>query len=493
VSTSASSSSGSSLPPSSGGGGTVTVPQGANLQAYIDAAQPGDTILLLPGVTYSGSFILPAKSGSSFITIKSAASASGLPGDGVRVGPQDASQLPKVQGGFAGGPAFVTAPGAHHWRLQWLEIVSTYAENNLIELGDWSSGQSSLSQVPHDIVIDRCYIHGDATNGQKRGIALNSAATWIVNSYIADIKSPEEDTQAIAGWNGPGPYTIENNYLQGAGEVVLFGGGDPYIENLVPSDISIRFNRITKSTSWRGQNWVVKNLIELKNAQRVVIDSNVIENNWAAAQDGFAIVFTPRNQDGRAPWSVVQHVQVTNNVIQHVAAGFNILALDASTYQVTNDIAIRNNLILDVSRANWGGSGWMMVTQGGDNVVFDHNTVFSDGTSVVWADVRPVTGFVFTNNIIPDNAWAIMGTNATEGSNTLSAYYPGAVFQKNVIIAGNSGLYPSGNYFPSSLSAVGFSDIGSSNYGLSSSSPYRNLATDGTDIGCLVAATSFGR
>src|SRR4029079_8835004 len=101
--------------------------------------------------------------------------------------------------------------------------------------------------------------------------------------------------QAIAGWNGPGPYTIENNYLQAAGEVILFGGGDPYIQNLVPSDISIRYNRVTKSTSWRGQSWVVKNLIELKNAQRVVIDSNVIENNWAAAQDGYGIVLTPRN------------------------------------------------------------------------------------------------------------------------------------------------------------------------------------------------------
>jgi Carbohydrate binding module (family 6) len=485
----------SALPPSpsGGGGGTVTVPQGANLQAYLDAAQPGDTLLLLPGVTYSGNFVLPAKSGSSYITVKSAADPSSLPGDGVRVGPQYASQLPKIQGGFAGGPAFVTASGAHHWRLQWLEIMSTYVENQLIELGDSSSAQSSLSVVPHDIVIDRCYIHGDPNNGQKRGIALNSASTWIVNSYISDIKSSQEDTQAIAGWNGPGPYTIENNYLQAAGEVILFGGGDPYIQNLVPSDISIRYNRVTKSTSWRGQSWVVKNLIELKNAQRVVIDSNVIENNWAAAQDGYGIVLTPRNQDGRAPWSVVQHVQVTNNVVQHIAAGFNVLALDATTYQVTNDIAIKNNLFLDVSKANWGGSGWLMVTQGGDNIVVDHNTVFTDGTSVVWADVAPVTGFVFTNNIIPDNAWAIMGTGSTEGNSTLNAYYPGATFQKNVIIGGNSGLYPPNNYFPGLLSAIMFLDPGSNNFALSPQSPFKNLATDGTDIGCLVSALSFNR
>jgi hypothetical protein len=294
VDVSSSSSTSSSL--GSGGGSTVTVPQGANLQSYLDAAQPGDTLLLLPGVTYVGTYTLAAKPGASYITITSAAPAANLPGDGVRMGPQYAAQLAKIQGGYAGAPAFVTAPGAHHWRLQWLEIVSSYTENNIIELGDASSAQNSLSQVPHDLIVDRCYIHGDPTNGQKRGIALNSASTSIVNSYISDIKSAQEDSQAIAGWNGPGPYTIENNYLEAAGENFLLGGADPYIQNLVPSDISFRFNHVAKQPSWRGQSWTVKNLMELKNAQRVVVDQNLFEYNWAAAQSGYAFMLTPRQQ-----------------------------------------------------------------------------------------------------------------------------------------------------------------------------------------------------
>src|SRR5262249_28421464 len=159
-------------PPPPGGGATVTVPAGGNLQLAIDAAQPGDTILLAPGATYSGSFVLPVKSGSSYITIRSAASDSALPAARTPLTPQDASQLPKIQGGAAGMSAFVTAPGAHHYRLQFLEIVSSYAENNIVELGDGNPTQSLMSQVPHDLIVDRCYIHGDATNGQKRGIAL---------------------------------------------------------------------------------------------------------------------------------------------------------------------------------------------------------------------------------------------------------------------------------------------------------------------------------
>ena len=50
-----------------------------------------------------------------------------------------------------------------------------------------------------------------------------------------------------------------------------------------------------------GTKWTVKNLFELKNAQQVTIDGNVIENVWAAGQYGYAIVLTPRNQNGSAP------------------------------------------------------------------------------------------------------------------------------------------------------------------------------------------------
>ena len=42
--------------------------------------------------------------------------------------------------------------------------------------------------------------------------------------------------------NGSGPFLIQNNYLEGAGENVIFGGGDPSIANLVPSDIQILGN-----------------------------------------------------------------------------------------------------------------------------------------------------------------------------------------------------------------------------------------------------------
>jgi hypothetical protein len=467
-------------------GAEIPVPDGGDLQAAIDGAQPGDTILLAPGATYAGSFNLWAKDGAGFITIRSAAPDSSLPGDGVRITPDYVSLLPRIQGGVAGEPALVTSAGAHHYRLQFLEIVSTYPENSIVELGDGLA--SDPLALPHDLVIDRCYIHGDPVNGQKRGIALNTAAATIVNSYISDIKHPEIEAQAIAGWNGPGPFIIENNYLEATGENVMFGGDDPAISNLVPSDISIRFNYVTKQPSWQAGSWSIKNLLELKNAQRVTVDSNVFENSWAADQQGYAFVLTPRNQDGNAPWAVVQQIQFTNNVVRHVSSGFNILGLDDTTTTVTNAITIRNNLFEDISAGTWGGAGQLILTQGGTNIVLDHNTVLTDGTSVVYADVTTVSGFAFTNNIIPDNAWAVMGSNASEGNGTLALYYPDAIFAGNVVIGADASVYPPGNFFPAGESDVGFVNPSAGDYGLSPSSPFLHSATDGGAVGCNMDA-----
>lgn len=474
--------------PSPSGGSTVTVLPGQDLQGAIDAAQPGDTILLQPGAVYPGGLILRAKTGASFITIRSAAPDSSLPAAGVRITPAYAAQLPKIQGGTAGLPAIMTEHGAHHWRLQALELVDTWPYGDILALGDGSSAQSSLSQVAHDLIVDRLYIHGVPGQEQKRGIALNSAHTTIRDSYISDIRLTNGDAQAIAGWNGPGPFVITNNHLEATGENFLLGGSDPAIYGLVPSDITFTRNTVTKQPSWRSRGYAVKNLIEFKNAQRVTIDGNLIEYNWSGGQSGHAIVLTPRNQDGGAPWSTVQGITMTNNVIRHVSGVLNILGTDYRfPSQPLSDIVFRNNLVVDLSRANWGGAGQLLLTSGGTNLTLDHNTVFTDGTSVVYADYPAVQGFTFTNNIIPDNSWAVMGAGASEGTGTLNTFFPGATFQRNVITAGQSGLYPAINYFPATVSGVGFIDP-NGNYRLSSSSPYVSSATDGTAIGANIPA-----
>jgi hypothetical protein len=252
----------------------IHVAAGGDLQAAIDAARPGDTIALERGATFVGNFVLPMKSGSGYVTIRTDGD-DGLPGEGARVVPADAPLLAKIKSSDVTA-ALRTAPGAHHWRLLLLEFqANEKGRGDIILLGSGDRDQNSLDVVPHDLIVDRCYVHGDPAIGQKRGIALNSATTEIVNSYISDIKAVGQDSQALGGWNGPGPYRIENNYLEAAGENFLMGGAAPYIHGLTPSDISFRFNHLAKPLDWRQSRWQVKNLFELKNARRVVIEGNV--------------------------------------------------------------------------------------------------------------------------------------------------------------------------------------------------------------------------
>jgi len=476
---------------------TIAVSAGGNLQAAIDAAQPGDTILVDPTGTFDGPFTLRAKNGALDIVIRSAAADATLPAPGQRIDPSYAALLPDIRATTA-GPAMKTAAGATRWVLRFLEFlpVSSSATANLVELGAANATQSTLTTVPLHLRIDRCYLHGDAINGQRRGVALNSGATQIVDSYFKDFKAVTQDSQAIAGWNGPGPFLIENNYLEAAGENILFGGGDPRIPNLVPSDIVIRRNLITKPTAWMAQSWTVKNLVELKNAQRVLLEGNIIENNWASGQQGYSILCTPRNQGGTAPWTVVRDVIVRSNVIRHVAAAFNIAGYDdLAMSQQTENIQIRNNLIFDVSTSwatpNHPANGRLAVIGGGPrNVAFDHNTVDSDGSATIFLyggfsrTGTAIVGFELTNNLLRDNLYGLYGDNVGKGTAALNAYAPNAIVLRNTFAGGAAGQYPTGNDFPTLSQWQGdFVNYAAHDYHLKPTSPSKHSGTDGTDLG----------
>ena len=186
-------------------GATIVVGAADNLQAALNAAQPGDVLMLAAGATFTGNFTLPVKSGAGVITVRSAAADSQLPGAGVRMTPAYAALLPKIRSTNSAA-ALRTTAGAHHWRLQFLEFPWTllgYGE--ILRIGEGSTPQTALSQVPYEIEVDRVYVHGSPLYGQKRGIALNGRNVTIRNSYVSEIKAVGFDAQAIAGWNGPGP------------------------------------------------------------------------------------------------------------------------------------------------------------------------------------------------------------------------------------------------------------------------------------------------
>ncbi len=471
-------------PPSSAGA-LIAVGAGGNFQAALNAAQPGDTITLEAGAVYSGSFTLPVKTGAGWITIRTSAPDSSLPPYGQRITPAYANVLPKLVTPDT-SPALMTAPGAHHYRVVGVEITlasSVPMHYGLVAIGDGSRAQNTLAVVPSAITFDRVYIHGNATANLVRGISLNGTSVAVVNSYLSEIHYAGLDSQALAGWNGPGPFKIVNNYLEASGENIMFGGADPSIPNLVPSDIEVRGNHLYKPLAWRQTAWTVKNLFELKNARRVLIDGNIFENVWAQAQSGFAILFTVRNQDGTAPWSTVSDITFTHNVVRHAGSAINVLGMDdIRSSQRAQRLLIQHNLFEDVSRATWGGSGraWQLLN-GAESVTIDHNTAFQSHEFVL-ASQAPQVAFTFTNNLVLNNEYGLIGDGCI-GNGCLASFLPGAVIQRNGIIGGNAGTYPEDNVFPVSVEAVLFTNRSGGDYQLSGASPYRNGGTDGRDLG----------
>jgi len=476
-------------------GKTITLAAGGDFQAALNTAALGDVIVLQAGATYSGPFTLPNKSGSGWIIVRSSASDSSLPPPGARVSPSDASAMakiitPNLQNDWP--PAVQTAAGAHHYRFIGIEFTaapSTYTYN-LVQLG-WY--ETDPSQLPHDIIIDRCYVHADPVKGARRGVSLNGNSMAVIDSYVSDFKEVGSDSQGVFGFNGFGPFKIVNNYIEAASENILFGGAAPRIAGLVPSDIEIRHNLFSKPLSWKqgdpsyvGLDYSVKNLLELKIAQRVLIDGNEFKNTWPAAQQGWAILFTPRAESGAAPQAVVQDVTFTNNVIHDVARGFDLAGSDSApdNTQRTFRIAVHNNLFYALNGASNGPGDFItLVANGIPDLSFDHNTVLDTGAIGNIDSGTPSTGFVFQNNIIPHNDYGLTSPKGV-GNPTLTYYFPGAVFQKNVIVTPQWGnLYPQNNFFPPSLDQVGFVDLAGNNFRLSSSSAYKNAASDGKDLG----------
>jgi hypothetical protein len=359
-------------------GKTIAVPSGGNLQQAIDQAQPGDVITLQAGASYVGNFYLRNKSGSGWITIRTSASDASLPAPGTRITPSYAGVLPKILSPNS-MPALGTDNSAHHYRLIGIEVgvtSSTTLNYGLVRLGSASHGST---QIANNIILDRVYLHGHGTVHLKRCVELNSATSAVIDSYLSECHGQGQDTQAILGWNGPGPYKIENNHLEGAGENVMFGGADASIPGLVPSDITIRRNYFYKPPAWKGK-WTVKNSFELKSAQRLLIEGNVFENNWADAQDGFAIVWKSVNQNGACTWCIVQDVTFRYNRIRNSANGINLVARPQGTVAgPLRRVLITHNVVdhINVGPIYYGNGRMLQVMADVTDLAVEHNTMFT--------------------------------------------------------------------------------------------------------------------
>lgn len=389
----------------------------------------------------------------------------------------------------AGSPlrAITTSTAAHHYYFCGIELKmpsSGAVGTTLCAIGNAEVADANL---PSYIIFDRCYVHGDATNGGRRGFHLDGKNCAVINSSVFDWKEVGPDTQTILAINTPGPLLIENNYLEASAEGFMFGGGDSSLDGRVPSDITIRKNYIKKPIAWFSESWTVKNGCESKMSKRVLFERNVIENVWKAGQVGAAMNMKTENQDGGSgDWAETSNWTIRYNKFIKVEVGFQLSALGDNGVIPMNTLSIHDNIVEVEYQA--GDAKPLQILGNIATLSFKHNTMLilvDGGTSAacIMDSATPATGFDFQNNIVSCGSVEWKGSGYANGKPSMDQFWGTYTFTKNASI-GAVATYPAGNFSPANVAAVQFVNYAGGDYTLDSGSPYKGAGSDGLDLGC---------
>ena len=285
-------------------GKQIRLGAGSDLSGAINSAKCGDTILLAAGTSFDIKD-LPAKKCDDrhYVTIRTDTPDSKLPPEGARISPAWAgvASLPgrPSYSQPSGGPAklmatlVVKSPSGvtlgDHYRFIGLEWVG--------EPNPHSTRLATTEGADH-IIFDRNWIHPAEGVEMRNGIRMIHGTRFIavINSYLGGFYCVARsgactDASALGGGNGDLPIStlkIYNNFIEAAGENILFGGAASEVN---PTDIEIRRNHLFKPMLWKegepgyapaasGNPVVVKNHFELKSGIRVLFEANLMENCW---------------------------------------------------------------------------------------------------------------------------------------------------------------------------------------------------------------------
>jgi len=530
------------------------IKSGGDLQSALNNASCGDTLSLEAGATFTGRFVFPKKNcdDSHWIIVRTSAPDSELPPQGSRLTPCYAgvSSLPGrpdlhctsttnvlaklVFAAKAGEGPVIFAPNANHYRLTGLEITRAPGPYRITAL----IAPEVRSGADH-IVLDRLWAHGTAQDETTRGVFLTGTAfISIVDSTFTDfhcvaITGACGDSQAIGGGSGDlpgGPYKIVDNFLEASGENILFGGGPATI---TPADIEIRRNHFFKPLFWKpgqpdfvggtsGKPFIVKNLFELKNAQRVLFEGNVLDYSWGGVgQKGFAIMITPKNAQSQCPTCRVTDLTMRYNKVRHMASAMDIANVPADTGGIATAgerYSIHDMIFEDIDGTAYVGFGAFAIILSNSpplrDVTIDHVTAFPPTVLMsitAFLDQPLPERFVITNSILSaaEREVASAGGGPRNCATGVVQLGPEAVLRKcfktfnfshNAILAPRK-PWPKDNWFPKNEDSLGFVEFNrgkESNYRLcrdnaqtstcKKSSPYAHAATDGKDVGADVDA-----
>jgi len=466
----------------------IPVPAGSNLQKALNAARAGDELVLAAGASYVGNFTW-TRCLAGYVIVTGPKG----PAEGVRVTPAiaAASQYPRLISPTT-LPAVLARNGGCRLRLSRVEITatsqsSTVSHNEgLVRLGD---GENTLEAQPSEITLDRVWIHGSSTTSTKNGAIFNGRSLALIDSWIDQVRWKGIESHCVVAWTGAGPMKLVNNYFDCASIGVLLGGAARAIADVAPSDVEVRGNHFVKDSAYKG--YVAKNLFEVKDGRRVLLEGNMIERSWFEAQSAMAInlqsLTDEKNRDVQATDITVRWNRVTQagQCITMSARGYNGIASPMAKVQ------IEQNLCTEIGVDSMNRV--LLLTADLQGVMLRHNTFVRLATprkgSVVYVQKGsgpPASRVDFVDNLIgPGLDYGCLFGEGKSGADALVKYAKDWSFVGNGCWDSHPGAaaFPAGNSFVPTQADVKFN----ADWSLSSQSPFKGKASDRKDPGVDIA------
>ena len=437
----------------------------STLQGALNAASDGDALTLPAGSVCSGHFTYSLKRNAVILT-----TATTLPPEGVRVTPQSASTFAVLETNNS-QPALDVKAFASGLRVVGISFRAALTNKLTYALVNLGPVVHSADSLAHDITLDRVYMQGHDSLQLQRCVTANAARVAILDSYLAGCHYKGADAQAVIAWNSPGPLKIVNNYLEGSGENVLFGGADPSIPNLIASDIEFRRNWLRKPDSWRDSTgfnpWTEKNILELKSARRVLIEGNVLEGSWPDGQTGFALWIKSANQSGHCDWCGSSDVVFRWNRIIKATAGIAVTrgeAYSGGTYDPVHNVDIHDIQMDSVGTRDLVTSRRLIYLSGDMAGISVAHVTSTDGGNyhALTLGGAAFTSGVFRDNLLTSGNYGVVcdgkGFGATALTNCWGGTFAGNVLEGKATGA-SQGTFPAGNIYPATLPYTGTAGV----------------------------------
>lgn len=357
----------------------VAVPPGVSLQAAIDTAADGSTLLLAPGIDYQGSVVITRP-----VTISTLGWTSKGTEHAGRVTPADRPRLGRIiptPGAVAG---IEIRPGTSGVTVFGVAVAPCEPAGacDLIRIG--SGSLTDPAQLPGPVTIRQVLLQGSQQYGGWRGIAANGRDLLIEQCWVEDIWNGTRDTQAIGAWRGGQSVTVRYNYLQSGGENLMVGGSPIPDPAFIPSDWTIKSNILHKPRRWRADeiDRDAKNLLEFKHIVGATVTENLLVGSFPPAQSGLAVLFNATTNGSCPACAGVVDVVFEDNVVLEATGGFSFQGFPWQTGSNSvgklERVTVRNNY---VALDGTGRLLQMANVSGRHDVRVERNTFINHGTT----------------------------------------------------------------------------------------------------------------